>query len=66
MKLLKNSLLTDFGVAEPPRSLPFVPFAVVTVIFLHIIVAVVYCTKRNKVTKPSMQNADEDGAVTQQ
>ncbi|XP_037394068.1 junctional adhesion molecule-like [Pygocentrus nattereri] len=32
----------------PPQSLPFVPFALVTVIFLHIIVAVVYHTKRNK------------------
>ncbi|XP_036419410.1 cell surface A33 antigen-like [Colossoma macropomum] len=32
----------------PPQSLPFIPFALVTVIFLHIIVAVVYHTKRNK------------------
>ncbi|XP_049342247.1 cell surface A33 antigen-like [Astyanax mexicanus] len=31
-----------------PHSLPFVPFALATVIFLHIIVAVVYCTKRTK------------------
>ncbi|KAI5094550.1 hypothetical protein C0J45_16274 [Silurus meridionalis] len=30
------------------ESLPFVPFALVTVIFLHIIVAVVYCTTRKK------------------
>ncbi|KAI4890842.1 hypothetical protein NFI96_014193, partial [Prochilodus magdalenae] len=33
---------------EPPQSLPFVPFALVTVIFLHIIVAVVYYTSRTK------------------
>ncbi|KAL7888939.1 hypothetical protein AOLI_G00039130 [Acnodon oligacanthus] len=33
---------------KPPQSLPFVPFALVNVIFLHIIVAVVYHTKRNK------------------
>ncbi|KAI4900489.1 hypothetical protein NFI96_009668, partial [Prochilodus magdalenae] len=33
---------------EPPLSLPFVPFALVTVILLHIIVAVVYYTRRTK------------------
>ncbi|KAI4878665.1 hypothetical protein NFI96_031087, partial [Prochilodus magdalenae] len=33
---------------EPPQSLPFIPFALVTLIFLHIVVAVVYCTKRTK------------------
>uniref|UniRef100_A0A3B1ILG1 Ig-like domain-containing protein n=1 Tax=Astyanax mexicanus TaxID=7994 RepID=A0A3B1ILG1_ASTMX len=37
-------------VAVPPQSLPFAPFALGTVIFLHIIVAVVYCTKKNKGT----------------
>ncbi|XP_036419753.1 junctional adhesion molecule-like [Colossoma macropomum] len=37
-------------VGEPPQSLPFIPFALVTVIFLHIIVAVVYHTKKNKDT----------------
>ncbi|KAK1784515.1 hypothetical protein P4O66_004756 [Electrophorus voltai] len=31
-----------------PQTLPYIPFALVTVIFLHIIVAVVYYTKRNK------------------
>ncbi|KAI4872868.1 hypothetical protein NFI96_031561, partial [Prochilodus magdalenae] len=35
-------------VEEPPESLPFIPFALVTLIFLHIVVAVVYCTKRTK------------------
>ncbi|KAI4888491.1 hypothetical protein NFI96_029743, partial [Prochilodus magdalenae] len=35
---------------EPPQSLPFVPFALVTLIFLHIVVAVVYCTRRTKGT----------------
>ncbi|KAI4901476.1 hypothetical protein NFI96_023099, partial [Prochilodus magdalenae] len=43
-----KSPLTDAGVAEPTQSLPFVPFALVTVIFLHIIVAVVYYTSRTK------------------
>ncbi|KAI4880806.1 hypothetical protein NFI96_029403, partial [Prochilodus magdalenae] len=36
--------------SKPPQSLPFVPFALVTLIFLHIVVAVVYCTKRTKGT----------------
>ncbi|KAL7872472.1 hypothetical protein SRHO_G00074550 [Serrasalmus rhombeus] len=40
-------LRTDLK-AEPPQSLPFVPFALVTVILLHIIVAVVYHNKRTK------------------
>ncbi|KAI5094553.1 hypothetical protein C0J45_16277 [Silurus meridionalis] len=31
-----------------PESLPYFPFAVVTVIFLHIIVAVVYCSTKKK------------------
>uniref|UniRef100_A0AAR2IXW6 Ig-like domain-containing protein n=1 Tax=Pygocentrus nattereri TaxID=42514 RepID=A0AAR2IXW6_PYGNA len=44
-----NSPLTNAR-AEPPQSLPFVPFGLVTVIILHIIVAVVYHTKRNKGT----------------
>ncbi|KAI4900488.1 hypothetical protein NFI96_009667 [Prochilodus magdalenae] len=35
-------------IEEPPQSLPFVPFALVTVILLHIIVAVVYYTSRTK------------------
>ncbi|KAI4903295.1 hypothetical protein NFI96_022812, partial [Prochilodus magdalenae] len=34
--------------SEPPPSLPFIPFALVTVILLHIIVAVVYYTSRTK------------------
>ncbi|KAK1784495.1 hypothetical protein P4O66_006613 [Electrophorus voltai] len=36
-----------------PQTLPYIPFALVTVIFLHIIVAVVYYTKRNKVSEMS-------------
>ncbi|XP_035385192.1 polymeric immunoglobulin receptor-like isoform X2 [Electrophorus electricus] len=35
-----------------PQTLPYIPFALVTVIFLHIIVAVVYYTKRNKESDP--------------
>ncbi|XP_036438475.1 junctional adhesion molecule-like [Colossoma macropomum] len=48
--------------AEPAQSLPFVPFALVTVIILHIIVAVVYHTKRNTVPDAAMiyyNSADE-------
>ncbi|XP_037393732.1 uncharacterized protein LOC108416038 [Pygocentrus nattereri] len=43
-----SHIIIRLTVEEPPQSLPFVPFALVTVIFLHIIVAVVYHTKRNK------------------
>ncbi|KAL7872421.1 hypothetical protein SRHO_G00074040 [Serrasalmus rhombeus] len=56
-----NSPLTNAR-AEPPQSLPFVPFALVTVIILHIIVAVVYHTKRNKVLEAARiyyNSADE-------
>ncbi|XP_036419413.1 cell surface A33 antigen-like [Colossoma macropomum] len=46
------------------QSLPFVPFALVTVIFLHIIVAVVYHTKRNKdPARVHYSTADGDGVV---
>ncbi|KAL7888932.1 hypothetical protein AOLI_G00039060 [Acnodon oligacanthus] len=49
----------------PPQSLPFVPFALVTVIFLHIIVAVVYHTKRNKgPSRVHCSTADVDGVVS--
>ncbi|XP_036419881.1 embigin-like [Colossoma macropomum] len=52
-------------VIEPPQSLPFVPFALVTVIFLHIIVAVVYHTKRNKdPARVHYSTADGDGVVS--
>ncbi|KAL6485662.1 hypothetical protein MHYP_G00050540 [Metynnis hypsauchen] len=57
------------GVAEPPQSLPFIPFALVTVIFLHIIVAVFYYTKRNKgpdAATITYTSDDEDGAVSLQ
>ncbi|XP_036419409.1 junctional adhesion molecule-like [Colossoma macropomum] len=47
---------------NPPQSLPFVPFALVTVIFLHILVAVVYHTKRNKdPARVHCSTADGDG-----
>uniref|UniRef100_A0AAR2IT05 Ig-like domain-containing protein n=1 Tax=Pygocentrus nattereri TaxID=42514 RepID=A0AAR2IT05_PYGNA len=62
----KSTLNVAAGDAEPHQSLPFVPFALVTVIFLHIIVAVVYHTKRNKVPDASTiyySNDEEDGAV---
>ncbi|KAL6485668.1 hypothetical protein MHYP_G00050600 [Metynnis hypsauchen] len=54
---------------EPPQSLPFVPFALVTVIFLHIIVAVVYHTKRTKEPDTAAvhySSADDEGAVSLQ
>uniref|UniRef100_A0AAR2IQT7 Ig-like domain-containing protein n=1 Tax=Pygocentrus nattereri TaxID=42514 RepID=A0AAR2IQT7_PYGNA len=62
----KSTLNVAAGDAEPHQSLPFVPFALVTVIFLHIIVAVVYHTKRNKVPDAATiyySNDEEDGAV---
>ncbi|XP_036419408.1 uncharacterized protein LOC118803018 [Colossoma macropomum] len=50
---------------NPPQSLPFVPFALVTVIFLHIIVAVVYHTKRNKdPARGHYSTADGGGVVS--
>ncbi|XP_053542346.1 polymeric immunoglobulin receptor isoform X2 [Ictalurus punctatus] len=49
------------------ERLPFVPFAVVTVIFLHIIVAVVYCRTRKKgPDRVHYSRADGDGAVSLQ
>ncbi|KAL6485669.1 hypothetical protein MHYP_G00050610 [Metynnis hypsauchen] len=61
LALLGNSPLTNAS-AEPSQSLPFVPFALVTMIILHIIVAVVYHTKRNRVPDAAMiyyNSADE-------
>ncbi|KAI4878546.1 hypothetical protein NFI96_001500 [Prochilodus magdalenae] len=50
--------------SEPPQSLPFVPFALVTVIFLHIIVAVVYYTSRTKgPARVHYSTADGDGVA---
>ncbi|XP_034158058.2 uncharacterized protein LOC117596623 isoform X1 [Pangasianodon hypophthalmus] len=50
-----------------PEPLPFVPFAVVTVIFLHIIVAVVYCSTRKKdPARVHYSTADGDGSVNLQ
>ncbi|XP_049341283.1 uncharacterized protein LOC111197520 [Astyanax mexicanus] len=51
-----------------PQSFPFVPFALATVIFLHIIVAVVYCTKRTKAqsdpARVHYSTADGEGMVS--
>ncbi|KAI4880708.1 hypothetical protein NFI96_006309 [Prochilodus magdalenae] len=41
-------IIIRLTVKEPPPSLPFIPFGLVTVILLHIIVAVVYYTSRTK------------------
>ncbi|KAL6485664.1 hypothetical protein MHYP_G00050560 [Metynnis hypsauchen] len=51
MQVCLYLLLVLHVAEESPQSLPFVPFALVTVIFLHIIVAVVYHTKRKKVRR---------------
>ncbi|XP_076872562.1 uncharacterized protein LOC143522692 isoform X3 [Brachyhypopomus gauderio] len=50
---------------DSPQTPPYFPVAMVTVIFLHIIVAVVYCTKRNK-DHPRLHysTADGDGALS--
>ncbi|XP_066533995.1 polymeric immunoglobulin receptor-like [Hoplias malabaricus] len=51
---------------ESPPSLPFVPFALVTVVLLHIVIAVVYCTKRSKAPDSSpvyYNTVDGEGAV---
>ncbi|KAK2846175.1 hypothetical protein Q7C36_011029 [Tachysurus vachellii] len=42
-------VITTTSPHSRPDDLPYIPVAVVTVIFLHIIVAVVYCTTRKKV-----------------
>ncbi|KAI4884991.1 hypothetical protein NFI96_028482, partial [Prochilodus magdalenae] len=53
-----------WSVNEPPPSLPFVPFALVTVILLHIIVAVVYYTSRIKgPDRVHYHTADGDGVA---
>ncbi|KAI4879273.1 hypothetical protein NFI96_032746, partial [Prochilodus magdalenae] len=44
-------------------SLPFVPFALVVVIFLHIVVGVVYCTKRTKDPRVHYSTGDGDDGV---
>uniref|UniRef100_A0AAR2KFF9 Ig-like domain-containing protein n=1 Tax=Pygocentrus nattereri TaxID=42514 RepID=A0AAR2KFF9_PYGNA len=62
VKVLPNPLLLNVHAATPAQSLPFVPFALVTVIILHVIVAVVYHTKRNKVLETARiyyNSADE-------
>ncbi|XP_066533985.1 polymeric immunoglobulin receptor-like [Hoplias malabaricus] len=53
-------------IKDSPQSLPFVPFALATVILLHVVVAVVYCTMREKVPDSATaiySNVGEDGAV---
>ncbi|KAL7888945.1 hypothetical protein AOLI_G00039190 [Acnodon oligacanthus] len=61
----RSHLVIKFTVTVPPQSLPFIPFALVTVIFLHIIVAVVYHTKRTKdPVRVHCSTADGDGVVS--
>ncbi|KAI4898208.1 hypothetical protein NFI96_007369 [Prochilodus magdalenae] len=53
------------SVTDPPQSLPFVPFALVTVIFLHIVVAVVYHTKTTKDPATAVRySSDGDGVAS--
>ncbi|MCJ8749927.1 hypothetical protein PDJAM_G00193200, partial [Pangasius djambal] len=66
-----TAVITTTSPNSKPEPLPFVPFAVVTVIFLHIIVAVVYCSTRKKVSSPGpdtvhYSRADGDGTVSLQ
>ncbi|KAL7888946.1 hypothetical protein AOLI_G00039200 [Acnodon oligacanthus] len=62
---LRSGCPMVFVLAEPPQSLPFIPFALVTVIFLHMIVAVVYHTKRNKdPARGHYRTADAGGVVS--
>ncbi|KAK2846176.1 hypothetical protein Q7C36_011030 [Tachysurus vachellii] len=50
-----------------PDSLRYIPVAVVTVIFLHIIMAVVYCTTRKKGSATvNYSRGDGDGTVSLQ
>ncbi|XP_053542371.1 cell adhesion molecule DSCAM isoform X2 [Ictalurus punctatus] len=63
---ISNTHFKDVSV-EVKERLPFVPFAVVTVIFLHIFVAVVYCRTRKKgPDRVHYSRADGDGAVSLQ
>ncbi|KAF4092079.1 hypothetical protein AMELA_G00016770 [Ameiurus melas] len=52
------------GIVVSPERLPFVPFALVTVIFLHFIVAVVYCRTRKKDSSRVHFSRAGDGSVT--
>ncbi|KAL7872433.1 hypothetical protein SRHO_G00074160 [Serrasalmus rhombeus] len=50
---------------ECPKSLPYIPFAVITVIVLHIIVAVVYLITTTKdPARGHYSTADGDGVVS--
>ncbi|KAI4883782.1 hypothetical protein NFI96_030485, partial [Prochilodus magdalenae] len=62
---VKGSLMIiRLTIEEPPQSLPFIPFALVTVILLHIIVAVVYYTSRTKgPARVHYSTADGDGVA---
>ncbi|XP_053542354.1 uncharacterized protein LOC128628667 isoform X2 [Ictalurus punctatus] len=60
-------VITTTSPNPEPERLPFVPFALMTVIFLHIIVAVVYCRTRKKgPDRVHYSRADGDGAVSLQ
>ncbi|XP_053087606.1 cell adhesion molecule DSCAM-like [Pangasianodon hypophthalmus] len=62
-----TAVITTTSPNSKPEPLPFVPFALVTVIFLHIIVAVVYCSTRKKGPDTvHYSRADGDGTVSLQ
>ncbi|XP_046729727.1 uncharacterized protein LOC124401439 isoform X2 [Silurus meridionalis] len=72
VRVTKPGLVTS-NYTNPPseasknESLPFVPFALVTVIFLHIIVGVVYYTTRNKGSNTvHYSRGDGDGTLSLQ
>ncbi|XP_047674158.1 uncharacterized protein LOC113651831 isoform X10 [Tachysurus fulvidraco] len=63
---INNKISTDIKLTVKD-SPPYIPVAVVTVIFLHIIVAVVYCTTRKKGSGTvHYSRGDEDGTVSLQ
>ncbi|GAA6110338.1 obscurin-like, partial [Tachysurus ichikawai] len=60
-------VITTTSPHSRPDSLPYIPVAMVTVIFLHIIVAVVYCTTRKKgFGTVHYSRGDGDGTVSLQ
>ncbi|KAL7872440.1 hypothetical protein SRHO_G00074230 [Serrasalmus rhombeus] len=59
-----TSKVHQLVIAGCPKSLPFVPFAVMIVIFLHIIVAVVYLTRIEDSPRAHYSTADGDGVVS--
>ncbi|XP_076872550.1 junctional adhesion molecule-like [Brachyhypopomus gauderio] len=66
MCYLKSGQYKDIrlNVKVSRQAPPYIPVALVTVIFLHIIVAVVYCTRRSKAADPAQPHYTPDGDGT--